>query len=143
MRDGYRRMIILCFLIVAVAVMIPGGILHAESLSYTDEEGNVFCYETDTDGTAVITSITASGGNLLVPDEIEGIQVTRVDNGENCVISNPEMIIPRLEINCGTVGTKAFSHLTIGTLVVGEKVSCFSRPSPEQLRLPTGSLLPQ
>lgn len=126
MRDGYRQMIRLYFLIVAVAIMIPGGTFHAESLSYTDVEGNVFCYETDTDGTAVITSITASGGNLLVPDEIEGIKVARVENGENCVISNPERVIPRLEINCGTVGTKAFSHLTIGTLVVGEKVSCFS-----------------
>lgn len=73
MRDGYRQMIRLYFLIVAVAIMIPGGTFHAESLSYTDVEGNVFCYETDTDGTAVITSITASGGNLLVPDEIEGI----------------------------------------------------------------------
>lgn len=128
MREGVLQIIRFWVLAVAVFVMllVPKGVLHAESLTYMDENGNEFCYETDKEGDAVITGITASGGDLLIPESIEGATVTMVGNGDNCVVSNPEVTIPSLEINCGVVGVKAFSQLSIGTLVIGENVSGFS-----------------
>ena len=128
MREGVLQIIRFWVLAVAVFVMllVLKGVLHAESLTYMDENGNEFCYETDKEGDAVITGITASGGDLLIPESIEGATVTMVGNGDNCVVSNPEVTIPSLEINCGMVGVKAFSQLSIGTLVIGENVSGFS-----------------
>lgn len=92
----------------------------------TDVEGNVFSYELDGEGNAVITSIMVSGKSLTVPDIIDGAPVAAVENGTECVVANPETPITDITINCRRVGTGAFSGLTIGTLTIGENVEEFS-----------------
>lgn len=103
------------------------GIMAVSALlSYTDAEGNVFTYELDGEGNATITAIRVSGQPLVVPEVIDGAAVAAVADGTACVVTNPGTVIPSLTINCGTVGVKAFSGLTIGTLTIGEKVEEFS-----------------
>ncbi len=95
-------------------------------LSYTDAEGNIFTYELDGGGNATITAVRASGQPLVIPDVIDGAAVTAVSNGTACVVTNPGTVIPALTINCASVGTGAFSGLTIGTLTIGEGVEEFA-----------------
>lgn len=94
--------------------------------TYTDEQGNIFTYELDEEGNATIIGITVSGAALTIPETIDGSVVVAVANGSNCVISNPTVTIPELTINCHTIGVKAFSSLSIGTLTIGEDVKEFA-----------------
>ncbi|MDD7178398.1 MAG: leucine-rich repeat protein [Lachnospiraceae bacterium] len=100
--------------------------LLSTELTYTDEQGNVFTYEVDEQGKATITGICVSGTDLIIPETLGGAAVAAVDNGADCVISNPGVRIPKLEINCPVIGVKAFSGLSIGTLIIGENVKTFS-----------------
>ena len=104
----------------------------SEALTYTDEQGNVFTYELDEQGNATITGITVSGAALIIPASVNAAPVIAVANGTSCVVLNPEVTIPELTINCHTIGTKAFSGLTIGTLVIGEDVKSFSLYNDEE-----------
>lgn len=90
--------------------------------TYTDENGNIFTYVLDESGNAIITSITVSGAALIIPSEVNGSSVISVANGNNCVVSNPDVKISELVINCHTIGIRAFYGLSIGTLIIGEDV---------------------
>ena len=85
--------------------------------TYTDENGNVFIYVLDELGNATITSITLSGAALTIPSTIHDAPVVSVANGNICVVSNPEVKIPELFINCHTIGIRAFYGVDIGTLI--------------------------
>lgn len=100
--------------------------LTGSELTYTDEQGNFFTYEVNAEGNAIITGITVSGAALTIPETISDTPVLAVANGSSCVVSNPTVTIRELTINCNTVGVKAFSGLSIGTLVIGEDVKEFS-----------------
>lgn len=100
--------------------------LIGTELAYTDEQGNFFTYEVNAEENAIITGITVSGAALTIPEAISDAPVIAVANGSSCVVSNPTVAIPELTINCNTVGVKAFSGLSIGTLVIGEEVKEFS-----------------
>ena len=104
------------------AVMNETVALTDTEMTYTDELGNLFTYEVDEEGNATITGIAVSGANLTIPDSISGAPVIAVANGSSCVVTNPAVKIPELIINCNTIGVKAFSGLSIGTLVIGEDV---------------------
>lgn len=90
--------------------------------TYTDENGNVFTYVLDELGNATITGITLSGTALIIPSTINDAPVVSVANGNNCVVSNPEIKIPELVINCHTIGIRAFYGVSIGTLTIGADV---------------------
>ena len=90
--------------------------------TYTDENGNVFIYVLDELGNATITSITLSGAALTIPSTIHDAPVVSVANGNICVVSNPEVKIPELFINCHTIGIRAFYGVDIGTLTIGTDV---------------------
>ena len=107
-------------------------ILSDTEQTYTDEQGNIFTYELDEEGNATITGITVSGAALTIPDSINDAPVVAVANANSCVVQNPEITIPELTINCHTIGAKAFSGLTIGTLVIGEDVKAFSLYNDEE-----------
>ena len=94
--------------------------------TYTDEQGNIFTYVLDEEGNATITGITVSGAALTIPDTISDAPVIAVANESSCVVTNPTVTISELTINCNTIGVKAFSGLSIGTLVIGEDVKAFS-----------------
>ena len=93
---------------------------------YTDAEGNVFTYTLDDEGNATITGITLSGASLTIPTSIAGASVIAVDGDKTCVVTNPEVKIPYLMIDCETVGIRAFAGLDIGTLVLGEHLGRFT-----------------
>lgn len=93
--------------------------------SFTDENGNIFTYIIGNEGNATITSITVSGQALVIPTSIADAPVTIVSHGTTCIVQNPEVRIPELTINSSTIGTNAFSGLTIGTLVIGENITEF------------------
>ena len=78
--------------------------LTTTELTYTDEQGNLFTYELDEEGNATITGITVSGAALTIPDVISEAPVIAVANGSSCVVSNPEVTIPELTINCNIIG---------------------------------------
>ena len=90
--------------------------------TYTDEHGNMFVYVLDESGNATITGITVSGAALIIPSTVNGSPVISVANGNNCVVSNPNVKIPELVINCNTIGIRAFYGLSIGTLIIGADV---------------------
>ncbi len=98
---------------------------EAADLSYTDENGNVFAYILDEGGNATITGITVSGVALVIPERINEAPVVAVDNANQCVVTNPEVRIPELTINCHTIGERAFYGTSIGTLTIGEDVKAF------------------
>ncbi len=99
-----------------------------EVVTYThmDELGNVFTYRLDENGQAVIFEITLLGSALTIPAELDGYVVASVENDKNCVISNPEIMIPELTITCASVGANAFQGLFIGTLTLAEGIKSFS-----------------
>lgn len=90
--------------------------------TYTDEQGNVFTYVLDESGNAVITGIVVSGADLIIPDAVNDSPVVSVANENECVVSNPEVKIPELIINCHTIGIRAFYGVSIGTLTIGADV---------------------
>lgn len=96
-----------------------------DEYTYTDGNQNVFTYILDEEGNATITSITATGSAITVPAVIEDKTVISVGNNNECVITNPSMVISELTINCPSVGVKAFANLNIGTLIIGEEVTNF------------------
>lgn len=96
-----------------------------DEYTYTDGNQNVFTYVLDTEGNAIITSITATGSAITVPAVIDNKTVISVGNNNECVITNPSTVIPELTINCPSIGVKAFANLTIGTLTIGEEVTNF------------------
>ncbi len=100
--------------------------LFSTEMSFTDANGNVFVYELDGDNNATITGITVSGQVLIIPETIDGYNVTAVANGTSGVVRNPGTRIPELTINQSTVGVNAFAGCNIGTLTIGENVSSFS-----------------
>lgn len=111
----------------------PEAVALADTaLTYTDEQGNLFAYELDEEGNATITGITVSGAALTIPDFVNTAPVVAVTNANSCVVQNPEITIPELTINCYTIGAKAFSGLTIGSLVIGEDVKAFSLYNDEE-----------
>lgn len=90
--------------------------------TYTDENGNVFIYVLDELGNATITGITLSGAALTIPSTINEAPVVSVANGNTCVVSNPQVKIPEVFINCNTIGIRAFYGVDIGTLTIGADV---------------------
>ena len=90
--------------------------------TYTDENGNVFTYVLDELGNAAITGITLSGAALIIPSTVNDAPVVSVANGNTCVVSNPDVKIPELVINCHTIGIRAFYGVSIGTLTIGADV---------------------
>lgn len=90
--------------------------------TYTDEKGNIFTYVLNESGNAIITGITVSGAALIIPDVINDAPVVSVANGNVCVVSNPDVKIPELVINCHTIGIRAFYGISIGTLIIGTDV---------------------
>ena len=90
--------------------------------TYTDEHGNIFTYVLDESGNAVITGIMVSGADLIIPSTVNDAPVVSVANGNVCVVSNPEVKIPELVINCHTIGIRAFYGVSIGTLTIGADV---------------------
>ena len=90
--------------------------------TYTDENGNMFTYVLDESGNAVITGIAVSGTALIIPSTINDAPVVSVANGNECVVSNPEIKVPELVINCHTIGIRAFYGISIGTLTIGTDV---------------------
>lgn len=89
---------------------------------YTDEQGNIFTYVLDESGNAIITEITVSGAALIIPNTVNDVLVVSVANGNACVISNPEVKISELVINCHTIGVRAFYGINIGILTIGTDV---------------------
>lgn len=75
-----------------------------DEYTYTDSNQNIFTYVVDTEGNATITSITATGSAITVPDVIDDKTVISVGNNNECVITNPSMVIPELTINCPSIG---------------------------------------
>uniref|UniRef100_UPI0040560A67 leucine-rich repeat protein n=1 Tax=Agathobacter sp. TaxID=2021311 RepID=UPI0040560A67 len=90
--------------------------------TYTDEQGNIFIYVLDESGNATITGITLSGAALIIPGTVNDAPVVSVANGNTCVVSNPDVKIPELVINCHTIGIRAFYGVNIGTLTIGADV---------------------
>lgn len=90
--------------------------------TYTDEKGNVFIYVLDESGNATITGITLSGAALIIPSTVNDAPVVSVANGNECVVSNTDVKIPELVINCHTIGIRAFYGVSIGTLTIGADV---------------------
>ena len=109
----------------ALTFSLPVMLLSSPA-PYTDAEGNLFTYTLDDEGNATITGITVSGASLTVPTSIAGAPVIAVDGDKTCVVTNPEVEIPYLFIDCETVGIRAFAGLDIGTLVLGEHVGRFT-----------------
>ena len=109
----------------ALTFSLPVMLLSSPA-PYTDAEGNLFTYTLDDEGNATITGITVSGASLTVPTSIAGAPVIAVDGDRACVVTNPEVEIPYLFIDCETVGIRAFAGLDIETLVLGEHVGRFT-----------------
>lgn len=109
-----------------VTVTNEAAVVSDTVQSYTDELGNVFTYELDAEGNAIITGITISGTALTIPEIINEAPVIAVANGSRCVVTNPTIKIPELTINCNTIGVKAFAGLSIGTLTIGADVKSFT-----------------
>ncbi len=105
---------------------MESSVFSDEVPTYVDELGNIFTYTVDESGNATITGITLSGANLIIPETMDGIPVIAVSNGIACVVTNPTVRVPELTINCNSIGVKAFSGVSIGTLTIGENVKSLS-----------------